>query len=113
MTDNSETAAKLSIRGICGGAPLTGTSGVKVHKLILGVWAASKTVEVDFADVAPSPTFLLEAIGRLIGPFTKAEIVAKLKLTGLSAADKAILNGIAVNRYHAVANAAERLKKRL
>ena len=105
MTDNNGTAAKISVHEVCGAAPLTGTNGIKVHKLILSLWTASKTVEVDFAGVLSSPTFLEEAVGQLIGQVTKAEIVAKLKLTGLSAADKKILNGIVVNRYHALANA--------
>jgi|GEM_PF-362048 len=111
MTDNKGTSAKISVHEVCGDAPLTGTSGIKVHKLILERWLASKTVEVDFAKVLPSPTFLEEAIGRLIGQFTKAAIVEKLKLTGLSPADKTILNGIVVNRYHALANA-EKYKDR-
>lgn len=111
MTDTEDTAAKISVREVCGAAPLTGTNGIKVHKLILGLWAAAKTVEVDFKDVLPTPTFLAEAIGRLIGQFPKAEIVSKLKVTGLSAADKVLLNGIVVNRYHALANA-EKAKRR-
>lgn len=112
MTDNNNPAAKIAIHGICGCAPLTGTNGIRVHKLILDRWAASKAVEVDFRNVLPSPTFLKEAIGELIGKFTKAEIIAKLKVTGLSAADKVILNGIVVNRYHALANA-EKARNRL
>ena len=111
MTDSNESAAKISVHEICGGAPLTGTSGIKVHKLILDRWALSKTVEVDFKNALPSPTFLKEAIGELIGKFTKAGIIAKLKVTGLSAADKVISNGIVVNRYHALANA-EKAKQR-
>lgn len=111
MTDENGTAAKISVREVCGEAPLTGTNGIKVHKLILENWLTSKTVEVDFARVLPSPTFLDEAIGRLIGQFTKAAIVEKLKITGLSPADKKILNGIVVNRYHALANA-EKYKNR-
>jgi len=111
MTDNNETAAKISIREVCGAAPLTGTNGIKIHKLILSRWELSKTVEVDFASVSPSPTFLDQAIGQLTAQFKKAEIVAKLKLTGLTAADKAVLNGIVVNRYHALANA-EKAKNR-
>jgi hypothetical protein len=111
MTDNNETAAKISVYEICGTTPLTGTNGIKVHKLIVSLWAAAKTVEVDFAKVLPSPTFLEEAVGQLIGQFPKAEIIAKLKVTGLSAADKKILNGIVVNRYHALVNA-EKAKNR-
>ncbi len=111
MTDNKDTAAKISVLGICGTDPLTGTSGIKVHKLILDHWAAAKTVEVDFLKVLPSPTFLEQAVGELIGKFPKAEIIAKLKVTGLSAADKVILNGIVVNRYHALVNA-EKYKNR-
>ncbi|OGR40907.1 MAG: hypothetical protein A2X35_02960 [Elusimicrobia bacterium GWA2_61_42] len=111
MTDNNDTAARISIREVCGDAPLTGTSGIKIHKLIVSHWAASKSVEVDFAKVRPSPTFLHEAIGRLIGQFPKAEIVAKLRLSGLSALDKKTLNGIVVNQYHALVNA-EKLKNR-
>lgn len=111
MTENNGTTAKISVREVCGGAPLTGTNGIKVHKLIVESWLASKTVEVDFAKVLPTPTFLDEAIGRLIGQFTKAAIVEKLKITGLSPADKKILNGIVVNRYHALANA-EKYKNR-
>ncbi|MDD5208213.1 MAG: DUF4325 domain-containing protein [Elusimicrobiales bacterium] len=111
MTDNKDTAAKISVLGICGTDPLTGTNGIKVHKLILEQWGGSKTVEVDFAKVLPSPTFLEQAVGELIGKFQKAEIIAKLKVTGLSAADKVILNSIVVNRYHALANA-EKYKNR-
>ncbi len=110
MTDNNESAAKISIHEVCGAAPLTGTNGIKVHKLILSLWELSKTIEVDFTNVAPSVTFLNEAIGELIAQFKKAEIVSKLKVTGLSAADKKLLNGIVVNRYHSRANA-ERIKK--
>ena len=106
-----ENTAKINVREICGAAPLTGTNGIKVHKLILSFWGTSRTVEVDFAKVLPSPTFLEEAVGQLIGQFTKAEIVAKLKLTGLSALDRKTLNGIVVNRYHALANA-EKAKNR-
>ncbi|MDO8803562.1 MAG: STAS-like domain-containing protein [Elusimicrobiota bacterium] len=111
MTDSKDTAAKISIHDVCGTAPLTGTNGIRIHKLILSRWEPSKTVEVDFTNVLPSFTFLKEAIGELIGRFTKAEIVVKLKLTGLSAADKTILNGIVVNRYHSLANA-EKAKNR-
>lgn len=111
MTDNNETAAKISIHEVCGAAPLTGTNGIRIFKLILSRWELSKTVEVDFAGVRPSVTFLDQAIGQLTAQFKKAEIVAKLKLKGLSAADKAILNGIVVNRYHALANA-EKAKDR-
>lgn len=106
-----ENTAKISVLEICGAAPLTGTSGIKVHKLILGLWGTSKSVEVDFTKVLPSPTFLEQAIGELIGQFTKAEIVAKLRLTGLSALDRKTLNGIVVNRYHALANT-EKAKNR-
>ena len=102
MTDNKETAAKISIREVCGAAPLTGTNGIKIYKLILSRWELSKTVEVDFTGVSPSVTFLNEAIGELIVQFKKAEIVSKLKVTGLSAADKKILNDVVVNRYHSL-----------
>lgn len=105
MTDNDGGAAKISVREVCGAAPLTGTNGIKVHKLILGHWETSGTVEVNFAKVLPSHTFLEQAVGELIGKFPKAEIVSKLKLTGLSPADKVLLNGIVVNRYHALVNA--------
>jgi hypothetical protein len=105
MTDNNEISAKISVQEICGAAPLNGTHGIKVHKLIVSSWAQAKTVEVDFTGALPSPTFLLEAVGRLIGLYPKAEIVAKLRVTGLSAPDKKILNGIVVNQHHALANA--------
>lgn len=111
MTDNMQGAAKISVSEICGTDPLTGTNGIKVHKLILEQWGASKTVEVNFSKVLPSPTFLEQAVGELIGKFPKAEIISKLKVTGLSPADKAILNGIVVNRYHALVNA-EKYKNR-
>jgi len=105
MTDNNETAAKITVHEVCGAGPLNGTHGIKIHKLILGAWGPAKTVEVDFEKVLPSVTFLDEAIGQLIPEFKKAEIISKLKLTGISAADKTILNGVLVNRYHALANA--------
>lgn len=111
MTDNKQGAAKISVREICGTDPLTGTNGIKVLKLILEQWGVSKTVEVNFSKVLPSPTFLEQAVGELIGKFPKAEIIAKLKVTGLSPADKVILNGIVVNRYHALVNA-EKYKNR-
>lgn len=111
MTDKNGTEAKISVHEICGAAPLTGTNGIKVHRLILSLWETSKTVEVDFTKVLPSPTFLEQAIGELIGRFTKTGIVSKLKLTGLSALDRKTLNGIVVNRYHALANA-EKAKNR-
>ncbi len=111
MTDSKDITTRISVQEVCGADRLTGTNGIRVHKLILSLWGTSKTVEVDFAKVLPSPTFLEEAIGELTGQFTKAEIVSKLRLTGLSAADKKILNGIVVNRYHALANA-EKAKNR-
>lgn len=111
MTDNNGSAAKISVSEVCGAAPLTGTNGIKVHKLILGYWGTSGTVEVNFAKVLPTPTFLEQAVGELIGKFSKAEIISKLKVTGLSPADKVILNGIVVNRYHALVNA-EKYKNR-
>lgn len=105
MANNNGPVARISVHEICGDAPLTGTNGIKVHKLILGHWETSGTVEVNFAKVLPSPTFLEQAVGELIGKFPKAELIAKLKLTGLSPADKVLLNGIVVNRYHALVNA--------
>lgn len=102
MRDKNRTAAKISIHEVCGTARLTGTNGIQLHKLILSHWELSKTVVVDFTGVLPSVTFLEQAIGELIGQFTKAEIISKLKLSGLSAADRTILNGIVVKRYHSV-----------
>ncbi len=112
MTDSNETAAKISVREVCGANAQTGADGIKLNELILSRWEASKTVEVDFAGAAPSVPFLNEAIGRLILLFKKNEIIAKLKTTGLSAADKAKLNGVVVNRYHALANSIRYNKRR-
>ena len=112
MTDNIETAAKISVLEVCGANALTAAEGIKLNELILSRWEASKTVEVDFAGVAPSVPFLNEAIGRLILLFKKDEIISKLKTTGLSAADKVKLNGVVVNRYHALANSIRYKKRR-
>ena len=61
-----------------------------------------KRIEVDLARATPSPLFLYEAIGQLILQFKKAEIISKLKLGGLSAPDKKILNDIVVAGYHSL-----------
>lgn len=107
MTDTKGTAAKICVREVCGANALTGVDGKKVNKLILNRWGMSTAVEVDMAGTVISAAFLDEAIGQLIAQFKKAEIVAKLKLTGLSPQDKAILNGVVVNRYHSAAKAAK------
>ena len=112
MTDNNETAAKISVHEVCGANTLTGADGIKFNELILSRWEASKTVEVDFTGVTPSIPFLDEAIGRLILLFKKDEIVAKLKLTGLSVLDRTKLNGVVVNRYHALTNSIRYKKRR-
>jgi len=112
MTDDNNTAAKISVLEVCGADVLTGASGIKLNELILSRWEASKTVEVDFTGVAPSVPFLDEAVGRLILLFKKDEIISKLKTTGLSAADKVKLNGVVVNRYHALANSIRYKKRR-
>ena len=112
MADNTETTAKISVSEACGEGVVTSADGIKLNELILSRWEASKTVEVDFAGVAPSVPFLNEAIGRLILLFKKDEIISKLKTTGLSAADKVKLNGVVVNRYHALANSIRYKKRR-
>lgn len=112
MTDNNETAAKISVLEVCDANTVTGPDGIALNELILSRWEASKTVEVDFTGVTPSVPFLNEAVGRLILLFKKEEIIAKLKITGLSAADKAKLNGVVVNRYHALTNSIRYKKRR-
>ena len=107
MTDINGTAAKISVLAVCGANALAGADGRKLHKLILNRWGMSRTVEVDFSGAAVAAPFLDEAVGMLIMQFKKAEIVAKLKLTGLSPRDKSLLNGIVVSRYHAAAKAAK------
>ena len=107
MTNPDGTTAKISVLAVCGTAALAAADGKKLHKLILNRWGMSKTVEVDFAGALVSAPFLDEAIGQLILQFKKPDIVAKLKLTGLSPADKTVLNGIVVNRYHTARKAQE------
>lgn len=111
MTENNETAAEINVLEVCGADTRTGADGIKLNELILSRWEMAKTVGVDFTGVTPSVAFLDEAVGRLIVLFKKEEIIAKLKTTGLSAADKAKLNGVVVNRYHAVANAGKTAKR--
>lgn len=112
MTDNNETAAKISVLEVCGANAITGADGIKLNELILSRWEASKAVEVDFTGVTPSVPFLDEAVGRLIVLFKKDEIISKLKITGLSVPDRTKLNGVVVNRYHAVTNAVRYKKRR-
>jgi len=111
MTDSKGTATKISVQEACGADALTQADGKKLHKLILNRWGMSTTVEVDLTGTVISAPFLDEAIGRLIMQFKKADIVAKLKITGLSPQDKAILNGVVVSRYHAAGKITEQHKK--
>ena len=112
MTDTKETAAKINVLEACGVNTLTGADGIVLNELILSRWETSKTIEVDYTGVSPSVPFLDEGIGRLILLFKKDEIAAKLKLTGLSVQDRTNLNGVVVNRYHALTNSIRYKKRR-
>jgi hypothetical protein len=112
MTETSKDSDKIIVKEVCGANAVTGPDGIMLNELILSRWEASKTIEVDFTGVAPSVPFLDEGIGRLVLLFKKEEIIAKLKLTGLSVADRTKLNGVVVNRYHALTNSIRYKKRR-
>jgi len=99
MNEIKKTSARICVRELCGLGELTAEDGKKIHKLILNHWGMVKRVEVDLARAVPSAAFLDEAIGLLIWQFKKDEIVSKLKVAGLSAPDRTLLNGIVVARY--------------
>ena len=101
MADMNDLHPKLNILDLCGPNALNVSDGKKVHKLILNRWGMAKTVEVDLAGAAVSRAFLDEAVGQLVMQFEKADIIAKLKVTGLSPQDKLVLNSVVVSRYQA------------
>ncbi|MEI7529594.1 MAG: STAS-like domain-containing protein [Elusimicrobiota bacterium] len=101
MADTNELHPRLNILDLCGPNALNVSDGKKIHRLILNRWGMAETVEVDLAGAAVSRAFLDEAVGQLVMQFEKADIIAKLKVTGLSAQDKLTLNSVVVSRYQA------------
>lgn len=105
------TMAKINVLDLCGPNALCIADGKKVHKLILNQWGMSTSVELDLAGAAVSRAFLDETVGQLVMQFEKADIIAKLKVTGLSPQDKLILNSVVVSRYQARAKALRDAKR--
>ncbi len=111
MADTNELHPRLNILDLCGPNYLSIADGKKVHKLILNQWGMSASVEVNLTGAAVSRAFLYEAVGQLVMQFEKADIAAKLKVTGLSPQDKLVLNSVVVSRYHARGKARRDLKR--
>ena len=95
MICSKEIVTKIKVSDICGTHTLTRADGKLLNNLIVGHWAKSNVIEIDFSNaIVASVSFLDEAIGQLVARFSRKDISAKLKLARISQFDKKLLNDI-------------------